>query len=1015
MIKRITAGCMAAVIAASAMPVFAKPVYKKGDNIAAKAKISASVMGSDATSTPQCLNDGEVPSLANGSTKWFVSVGTDGAWAEFTFPEPVNIKDAKVHGGMQNAAEKDIISGFKIQYYTPSGWKDAAEISENADFTIPVSFDGVVTSDRFRLLSTSKVRFRLTEVELYEAVESEAASEGGDVKTVEDVDGKYKVPVETVLNIGLLDGEYILNDEDMIKRGEFVKLLMDFIGETLPENTPESIFYDVKAGTDEAKAIARATELGIVKKEGIYFKPDNEMKYDEAAQMILSALGYDIYVEHGKSYEQLTSSLKITSGINRRSDRYINGCDALVMLYNMLDTKMVEGDVNGEYKTELTFAESREIYMVKDILRSSFYLQGGLETSVGRVDIGGDIYECASTNAAELAGYSVVAWYKEDGSDRILLHINIDEKKNEVTEHDSENIIASKTDFSIITYEDGTRQKHINIADDAKFFKNGGKSGITVGSLKPQYGRVTLIDNNGDSKADYVIIKDLKLIWADRINASDLKVYDKNYKNNVDIEGYDYVVLRNGNYDSFESILPGDIVSAEVNEQRRYARLYVSSKKLEGKAEAADEEALYLEGEKYGLPSFVSERPQPGSDCVCYFDAFGSIVLIREEKNGSVQYALLIRSFCDDLDMEKINVKLLCESGEINYYPVKDRFTLNKESAEPSALLSVTDRLIKYRLSNGEISAVWMNENEPEKEPEYLKDTQDEFVRYKNANSYYGTNNVLSASGNGRNLILTSDTIVFKTLVNRTGDEKRDYVVLRGGGVFNGKYASKTAEVYNINTDGIPEAIYYNEEKSAQQLSLSTPVGVVKKVSKIYDTVEEELKTLITFWYNGNELELIMDEDAVYNGAYNSFGSGFAGGAVYSALTPDQIKKGDVIQFTVENGKIGTYRIIAVASESDNTGILQQTGGDRPGVMPLIESAYGYIASYSDTTISVDVNGTIYTYLNASPNIYIYYKDGVTVEKADSGSIVSKLNDGVGSRVFIRVSSKAVRDIIIYK
>ncbi len=593
MIKRITAICMAATIAVSAVPVFAKPIYKKGDNIASKAKISASVMGGDATSTPHCLNDGEVPSLANGSTKWFVVSGTDGAWAEFTFPEPVNIKDAKVHGGMQNAAEKDIIAGFKIQYYTPSGWKDAAEVSENADFTIPVSFDGVVTSDRFRLLSTSKVRFRLTEVELYEAIESEAASEGGDVKTIEDVDGKYKIPVETVLNIGLLDGEYVLNDEDMIKRGEFVKLLMDFIGETLPENMPDSIFYDVKSGTDIAKSIARATE--------------------------------------------------------------------------------------------------------------------------------------------------------------------------------------------------------------------------------------------------------------------------------------------------------------------------------------------------------------------------------------------------------------------------------------PSALLGITDRLIRYRLSNGEISAVQMQESEPEKEPLYLKDTAGEFVRYKNANGYYGTNNVLSANGNGRNLILTSDTIIFKTLVNRTGDEKKDYVVLRGGGIFNGKYSSKSAEVYNINTDGIPEAIHFNEEKSAQQLSLSSAVGVVKKVSKIYDTVEEELKTHITFLYNGNELELIMDEDAVYNGAYNTFGAGFAGGAVYSAMTPDQIKKGDVIQFSVENGKIVTYRIIAVASESDITGILQQTGGDRPGVMPLIESAYGHIASYSDTTISVDVNGTIYTYLNASPNIYIYYKDGVTVEKADSSYIVSKLNDGVGSRVFVRVSSKAVRDIIIYK
>lgn len=1015
MIKKITAFSIAAcVMLGLSVPSFAKPVYKKGDNIANKAKVSASVMGSDATSTPLCLNDREIPAVANGTTKWFVAAGTDGAWAEFTFPEPVNIKDAKLYGGMPNAAEKDIISGFKIQYYTASGWKDAAEIENNSEYVVPVTFDSVVQSDRFRLLSTSKVRFRVTELELFEAVESEAASEGGDVKTFDEMDEKYKVPVETVLNIGLLEGEYALNDEDMIKRGEFVKLLIDFIGETLPESSPDSVFYDVKSGTDEAKAIARALQLGIVKKEGIYFRPDNEMKSDEAAQMILSALGYDIYVENGKSYEQLTSSLKLTEGINKRSDRYINGCDALVMLYNMLDTEIVEGNVNGEFEAVRKFSESREIYKTEGVLLSSYYVMGGKQVSIGKVDIGGTIYECGATNAAELAGMSVCAWYVEDGQDFVLMYINPDEKNN-ITELNAEDIVAEKTDFSQITYKTDTRQKTVKIAGDAKFFKNGGKSGISEGSLKPEYGIVTVIDNNNDNRADYVIIKDLKLVWADRINNVDYQIYDKNNNYNVDIEGFDYVVIRNGSYDAFESILPGDIVSAEINNDRKYARLYVSSKKIEAKADAADEESVYLDGVEYRLPEFVTERPQPGSDVICYLDPFGSIVIIKQQVGGGVRYALLIRSFQDEMDLETVIVKLLLENGEIEYYPVKERLTLNKEAAEPSALLGITNRLVKYRLSNGKISMVMMDEHEPEKEPGYLDDTTNEFVRYKNANGYYGTNGVLSANGNGRNLVLSNDTIIFKTLAEPTGDEKKDYMVMRGGAVFNGKYATKTLEVYNINIDGIPEAMHFVEEKSAQQLSLSTAAGVVTKVSKIYDEVEEEVKTQIHFLLNGSEVAYIMDEDAIYNQAYMSFGQGFAGGMAYCALKPDDIKKGDVMQFTVENGKIATYRIIAVASEKDNTGILQQTGGDRPGVMPLIETAYGHIASYSDMTVTIDVNGTLYTYLNSSPNVYVYYSDGVTVEKADAGHIVTKKNDGIGSRVFVRVTSKALKDIIIYK
>ena len=60
-------------------------------------------------------------------------------------------------------------------------------------------------------------------------------------------------------------------------------------------------------------------------------------------------------------------------------------------------------------------------------------------------------------------------------------------------------------------------------------------------------------------------------------------------------------------------------------------------------------------------------------------------------------------------------------------------------------------------------------------------------------------------------------------------------------------------------------------------------------------------------------------------------------------------------------------------------------------------------------------DGQKYTYKNVACNVYIYNSDRKSVCKGNIADLVSEKTTGRGSRVFVRVNAKVIKDIVIYE
>ena len=120
---------------------------------------------------------------------------------------------------------------------------------------------------------------------------------------------------------------------------------------------------------------------------------------------------------------------------------------------------------------------------------------------------------------------------------------------------------------------------------------------------------------------------------------------------------------------------------------------------------------------------------------------------------------------------------------------------------------------------------------------------------------------------------------------------------------------------------------------------------------------------------------------------------------------------------TDNDGKISSYRVLFKWDNLDKQGLSQYTGGEglQATYYPSLETLVATVYNVGKDSVAFDANGRKYTYKKGSPIVYVYNKDRNLLYISDINRLDSEKITGNGTKVFVRVDSKVIKDIVVYE
>ena len=991
-------------------------------NIATKATVTASQKGGDSNSNPASVNDGKIPTYGNGTDKWFVNKSVNGAWLQFQFESPVTISGAAVYSsGTISVDYPDITVGFKFQYESGGEWKDipGSEVSDNSESDRAVDFSSPVTSSKFRFVSTTETRFRIREIELYE-YDPNAPRDSEIIISPDDVKGtRYESAVTKLLTLGLInnDNPEQFNPEAPITREEFISWIISCI-DANPQKSTEKIFFDVDPESEAAPAIEEAYRRGFIKGDGNgCFFPSEEITYDEACTILVSVLGYrpkaEIAAAYPVGFRKVASSLDLSSGVTVSEDGKLTRGDCAIMINNAIKEKMIAPTVFGDNVT-YDYDEGGILKAYRNILHTEGIVDANDETVVygtnkpktGQVIIGDEAYNKGSSAVSSMLGCYAEIYYQEINGEKTILYA---EKlnRNKILEIDARDIESAS--FSGITYYDNDRKKSISFKNDMKFFLNGAASGISEASLLPEYGRYVLIDNNGDNSYDIAMIHSQKLSVIKSVDEQNEAISTD--EKTFDLSKYDsYTLYKNGVRTGIGKISVGNVAVIEESGNKEVIKVYTSDKKVTGEISAVNDDKVLIGDTLYDITPECLKRVSVGQSADFLTTEDGIIVDFKTATN-SFKYGYIM-GVKPSAAFEDMQIKVISEDGSIDVYDLPDTVKVNGTSAPEKVIAE--GQIIRFK-ANSDKKIRQIYSEVPSNGMEYVDDGNEAVITFDDMQNVYYKSGTLIGGQNKKSLILNANTVIFNVPKNSEGASDKDYQAGKGLSVLTSKKYGDAFRVINLNKENIPAALCYFYTSKKTTLLAPTATAVVKSVGNSLNEEGEQVNS-IEVYINGGLSSYTECEDTTYNHEHNSF----VGNKLdYKSVKISDLKPGDAIQLVGDSSKnILTYRVLYKADDIDKvSGLLQYVGGtgEQLTYYPSLETLSGNVYDVGTDSITFTAGGEKYTYKNVDCNVYVYNKDRNMLYTSNKKRLVSENSSGAGTRVFVRVEQKTIKDIIIYE
>lgn len=503
----------------------------------------------------------------------------------------------------------------------------------------------------------------------------------------EGADYFEKIEILKLFNIveATLD-ETVFVPEKTVKRAEFAQYFARFLNIT-DTNTEELYYHDIPDTHYAYDDISALTKLGYMSGVGEKrFAPEEAMKTEFSYGMFLKALGFGDAVKDMSQSEMRVTCLRmgVLDGASQIGAELSVG-NLFTMMYNALFAECYGMDRGDFVKTDTMFME---------LTRDMKYAGKGLVTCAKGMDInGGEVED--DTVIIDRLEYTPPDFDIDECLGRYVKFIYKKASKNSDTEGEivwmkpvKDNDILNITVTPDCSYnpsngylcyiDDKNKDAKVYIPDNITMVYNGRfrKNDIKSVLDNDRY-ELTLI--KGKSGYTTAVVWEYRNIVVKSVSEYDKIVYGKNIGDSLLLNPNQYerleIIGADGSNIDFGGIAAGDVLSVYESEDKKYSKIYVTSKKLNGKLTAVDGNEIEVMGDRaefYTQNTDIDKRV--GETLTFFVDVKGFIVDFETASPSELAVGFLIKCVMSDSGLSgRLALKILTSGGKVEKYESADK------------------------------------------------------------------------------------------------------------------------------------------------------------------------------------------------------------------------------------------------------------------------------------------------------------------------------------------------------
>lgn len=677
--------------------------------------------------------------------------------------------------------------------------------------------------------------------------------------------------IELLNVIGIYDGvDSIVGREDFVRRDVMAFLAARIMGIDDQVYQGESLFSDVDKDNFAYNAINILAQMNIIKTAGNKFEPTRDITLTEATEIILRLMGYSnvIDTQGSRMITKLAQEHELHKGITHAKDKRLQVKNLSALLYNTLTSgfpQLVYMSSNGNFeyrieKDETLLSKTFDVYAVEGIITANDYTSVDVvsESGQGSVKIGNEVYQVGKTDADKYVGYYVTAYYHK-GDENTLLCIDV-ESTNTVVVLDAEDV--EYENFEYTTYLN-KREKEYPVSKGLNLIYNGKAIYYDKNKMVPEYGTITLVNNDKDEEYDTVIIRAVRNFVVGSYGTTTNIIQSKYDNLPIDLNKYDedmYSIHKaDGKAYKPASLKEWDVLSILESDDGEYLDITVSDESVVGSVEKISnfegKPVVTIDGVEYDVAKLFYNNKNynlaVGYSGTFYLDIFGRIAAANG-KVTQVKWGYVIKARKNEQDGFTFKI-LTQDSSTVKVLESSETWFVNdvKYTEENIGTLTFADyQVVRYRLDkDGKIKSIYTVGNE--------------FIQLAGNSSRGFVSNVFVAN-QVMDIAVDSNTVFLQVPNRAAGDNQNDssfYSLMTLGNFVRDSWY--TVSAYGFEQDNIVAPFVLVERSTS---NAATPSGTYMVVTDIQVSVNKDnivVDQIIGYDNNKNKVEILTKSSGV--------------------------------------------------------------------------------------------------------------------------------------------------------
>ena len=701
--------------------------------------------------------------------------------------------------------------------------------------------------------------------------------------------------------------------EETVTRGQFTSMLMRLAYDNEFTPSKEMVFGDVDKSNEYYKDIYFAYNEGIVSKSDS-FRPDDGVTYAEAMTMVTTALGYGFIAKNNGGYPygytKCASDIGLSKGVSVSVYDKLSGADVLLLLYNMLQTELMEQDydMNG-----ISFSKKANSDILTD--RYKFRKIKGIVTATEYSDLGGA--SSVKDNCIKIDGTSFE--FEGDAVDllgmKVLAYIDEYDKAVIVCPEGNQILTADKVvsySGTSLKVEDGNRNKNVNLDGSFCFIYNGAAyNTYMMADFTDFEGHIKLLDNNADGHYDVVFVYDVEYMKVLKIDKLDEKIYGEAVsRDNINFDEDSHIRFYSSGVeiDPFD-IKADDILAMMLSKDGKVGKIEVVHNEIYGKIDGIDDEYIKIDGVEYKKSSHFRTHysPKVGVAGAFQLGILNDVVLVDVDSSGIYRYGYLFETR-RNRRTQAVELNIFTEEGEFKRYECAEKVTVDGDkiktlqawatNAVPltDAADNVQRQLIRYRINDGLITAIDTAENATSLK-QTVNNSNDCLLRYYD---HVATHFKADGMNTFLRFNVTAQTLMFTVPEPTATDaEEADFALTQMAALK--KDGGYTVDAYDIDKSGVPNIVLiYSDVTSG--MNDNAEYAIIERVTDIWHEDYGACRE-VRFWKKSKCMSFYLEEENK-DLAVKSNGKLLEAGDVVRLVQKNGIIKELVVDFDVDTMSI---------------------------------------------------------------------------------------------------------------